>query len=406
MPSTFSLRFLSISSVAFALLIGGSLIATYGDFDWSVNKLYLTRMVISVVSYLLLAIFLELVTRRQKAQAKLFALLTIIVLAISILVDLYQNGTNLFDEFNASGNFTFVQIIFFLSNLFLPVGLLLMSISYYSKENFWGYSGRIFAVFHSTNSLASRLSLLLIYAISQSIGRDYFTEMLFVDWLYYLVDPAFDIALLVFVFSSVKISKPEVTPELNDDLLDSDTKLVAKPVTQMEIGLLSWLGKHLLLSIPIVNFILLIVWSGKGQTRLIRNWAIAQYWISCVGVIISAFIFKSGVMGTFSIGVVLFLPILLIAGGIAITSKNDRKPDETEDVTGIGNWMGRIFLAGIPLIGWIYTIILATDNSDLTQQNWAKSRLLLIVTSIILLAHYLNISHRIESLLSYTQFAF
>lgn len=407
MPSTFTLRFLSISSAASGLLIGGSLIASYGDFDWSSNKLYVAQTAVSTVSYLLLAVFLELVAQQQKTQAKLFALLTIIVLAISILGQMHQIGTNLFDEWNASGNYTFIQLIFLLSNLFLPVGLLLMSISYYSKETFWGYSGRIFAIFHAVNSLAGRLSLLLIYFISQLLGREYFTEMTFVNGLFYLVDPAFDIALLAFIFSSVKVPKPDgVDLEINDELLDSDTKLATKPVTQTEIGLLNWLGKHLLLSIPIVNFVLLVVWSGKSQSRLIRNWAIAQYWISCIGIIISAFIFKNAATGLFSIGIVLFLPILLIAGGIAITSKNDRKPDESDDVTGIGTWLGRIFLAGIPLIGWIYTIILATDNSDLTQQNWAKSRLLLIVVGLILIAHYLNISHRIESLLSYTYFAF
>ena len=226
------------------------------------------------------------------------------------------------------------------------------------------------------------------------------------DQLYFLADPFFDIAMLVFIFSDFAPSIQSPEPDKNPDLLDSETAVYVKEESTA-MSVLWWLGKYLLLLIPLVNIIFLLIWSGKQQPRLLRNWAIGQYTITTLGIIVSIFlIYNSNSSDSLTTIGMLLIPVALIILGIVLLSRADQTDPANSESPGAGTWIGRIFLAGIPLIGWVFLIINATDQSDKTRQNWAKSQLLLIAVHVIFYVNYLSTVDRINSMLSYTRFAF
>ena len=56
----------------------------------------------------------------------------------------------------------------------------------------------------------------------------------------------------------------------------------------------AWIGTLLLTCIPIVNLICLIVWavSSSPEKRSRRNWAIAQFVVFLIGIVLSVFLYS------------------------------------------------------------------------------------------------------------------
>lgn len=56
----------------------------------------------------------------------------------------------------------------------------------------------------------------------------------------------------------------------------------------MSVG--AWLGTLILSAIPVVGFICMIVWavSGSGNKRSRKNWAIAQFILMFIGILLTA----------------------------------------------------------------------------------------------------------------------
>lgn len=407
MPTTFSLRFLSISALAMALLLLFSTLSIVDEQTLAFQKIYLIRAFAGVPGFLILAFFLEFVARHKRQIASTLAVLLIVFQGILILINLYDMGSNLFERFNQVDLNFFIQLVFSLSNLLLPLGLLLLGISYLNTRTFTAYNNRVFLILQTVHSITGRLFYFLPYFLSKYMGFGYSLDHSLIDNLYLIIDPAFDIALLYFVFHPIKSPAPSPETELKSDLLDAETVIESAPVETTEVQVLTWFGKYLWLCIPIVNLIFLVFWSGKSQTRIFRNWAIAQYWITCLGILVSAFyIYDSSSDNPAANLLALVFPVAIIIGGIVLTSRNDQGHNGLIQTAGIGTWLGRIFLAGIPLIGLIYLIVTAADTSDQNQQKWAKAQLLLIPVNCLIVVHYLNLSDRISSLLSYTQFEF
>ena len=63
----------------------------------------------------------------------------------------------------------------------------------------------------------------------------------------------------------------------------------ARQDTDMSVG--AWIGTLILSAIPIVGFICLIVWavSSSPEKRSRKNWAIAQFIMTLIGVVIAPF---------------------------------------------------------------------------------------------------------------------
>ena len=65
----------------------------------------------------------------------------------------------------------------------------------------------------------------------------------------------------------------------------------ARQDTDMSVG--SWIGTMILSVIPIVGFICLIVWavSSSPEKRSRKNWAIAQFIMTLIGVVIAILVY-------------------------------------------------------------------------------------------------------------------
>ena len=65
----------------------------------------------------------------------------------------------------------------------------------------------------------------------------------------------------------------------------------ARQDTDMSVG--SWIGTLILSTIPIVGFICLIVWavSSSPEKRSRKNWAIAQFILTLIGVVIAILVY-------------------------------------------------------------------------------------------------------------------
>ena len=65
----------------------------------------------------------------------------------------------------------------------------------------------------------------------------------------------------------------------------------ARQDTDMSVG--SWIGTLILSAIPIVGLICLIVWavSSSPEKRSRKNWAIAQFILTLIGVVITILVY-------------------------------------------------------------------------------------------------------------------
>ena len=68
----------------------------------------------------------------------------------------------------------------------------------------------------------------------------------------------------------------------------------AAPATTTDMSVGAWIGTLLLTCIPIVNLICLIVWavSSSPEKRSRKNWAIAQFVVFLIGIVLSVFLYS------------------------------------------------------------------------------------------------------------------
>ncbi len=68
----------------------------------------------------------------------------------------------------------------------------------------------------------------------------------------------------------------------------------AAPATTTDMSIGAWIGTLLLTCIPIVNLICLIVWavSSSPEKRSRKNWAIAQFVVFLIGIVLSVFLYS------------------------------------------------------------------------------------------------------------------
>ena len=95
---------------------------------------------------------------------------------------------------------------------------------------------------------------------------------------------------------------------MNMENYNSDTNYVppyARQNTDMSVG--DWVGTLILSAIPIVGFICLIVWavSSSPEKRSRKNWAIAQFILTLIGVAIGIAIFVYAAIGGASLAYLL-----------------------------------------------------------------------------------------------------
>ena len=66
------------------------------------------------------------------------------------------------------------------------------------------------------------------------------------------------------------------------------------PATTTDMSVGAWIGTLILTCIPIVNLICLIVWavSSSPEKRSRKNWAIAQFVVILIGIVLSVFLYS------------------------------------------------------------------------------------------------------------------
>lgn len=407
MPTAFSQRFLTVASAALFLLM---LVSYYSaisngnthDWGWEIH----VNQLLTISSMLLLAVFLEVAYQKRTELAKNLALALIILQGLLILFRFYSMGSVFFEQDFGSVKYFIYTIIGQLSYLLLPVGLFITGINYFTKGELLTFSNRVLLVLYAVSALISRFFFLILYFVAKAKNVTYFYNDSMYDQIYYLLELVFNAALLTFLFSNLTQLTQIPESEKHPDLLDAETAIFPKQ-DATTVSVMWWFGKYLLLMIPLVNIVFLLIWSGKNQPRLLRNWSVGHYCVTCLAILLSIFlIYNSGDSEPIVTIGMLLIPVVLIVVGIVLLARADQSENVTDDSPGIGTWVGRIFLAAIPLIGWIFLIINATDQSDKTRQNWAKSQLLLIAVNVIFYISYLSAIDQIQNMLSYTEFAF
>ena len=68
----------------------------------------------------------------------------------------------------------------------------------------------------------------------------------------------------------------------------------AAPATTTDMSVGAWIGTLILTCIPIVNLICQIVWavSSSPEKRSRKNWAIAQFVVILIGIVLSVFLYS------------------------------------------------------------------------------------------------------------------
>ena len=68
----------------------------------------------------------------------------------------------------------------------------------------------------------------------------------------------------------------------------------AAPATTTDMSVGAWIGTLIFTCIPIVNLICLIVWavSSSPEKRSRKNWAIAQFVVILIGIVLSVFLYS------------------------------------------------------------------------------------------------------------------
>lgn len=68
----------------------------------------------------------------------------------------------------------------------------------------------------------------------------------------------------------------------------------AAPATTTDMSVGAWIGTLILTCIPVVNLICLIVWavSSSPEKRSRKNWAIAQFVVILIGIVLSVFLYS------------------------------------------------------------------------------------------------------------------
>ena len=68
----------------------------------------------------------------------------------------------------------------------------------------------------------------------------------------------------------------------------------AAPATTTDMSVGAWIGTLILTCIPGVNLICLIVWavSSSPEKRSRKNWAIAQFVVILIGIVLSVFLYS------------------------------------------------------------------------------------------------------------------
>ena len=66
------------------------------------------------------------------------------------------------------------------------------------------------------------------------------------------------------------------------------------PATTTDMSVGAWIGTLILTCIPVVNLICLIVWavSSSPEKRSRKNWAIAQFVVILIGIVLSVFLYS------------------------------------------------------------------------------------------------------------------
>lgn len=72
-----------------------------------------------------------------------------------------------------------------------------------------------------------------------------------------------------------------------------ENPMTPAPVTNTDMSIGAWVGTLLLTCIPLVNLICLIVWavSSSPEKRARKNWAIAQFIVFAIGLVVSIFLY-------------------------------------------------------------------------------------------------------------------
>ena len=82
-----------------------------------------------------------------------------------------------------------------------------------------------------------------------------------------------------------------------------ESSVTSAPATTTDMTVGAWVGTLILTAIPVVNLICLIVWavSSSPEKRARKNWAIAQFIVFAIGVVITIFLYAVVGVSTLSL---------------------------------------------------------------------------------------------------------
>ena len=410
--------FLSITAwLSCLLIIGHNLVfrAEYGSSQLSLMSW--VNILVIMGSYLVLGLFSLSLYNNNENFRKNTALILTIGSGLWLCIDLY----NLFFSDNWFNNLSDLNswIDLFRYRVFLlltPLALLLTGIAFYGTDNqrrkkalIWLLIGGLTFLFADLANLVLQFYLQnMENRTSSTIGGEFYGS---VRQILNILSVPFSVALIAFAISSYNkldtktTESQEVGPE---DTLDKWEKIRTINV----LSPMQWLGNFLLAAIPLAGLVLLIIWGSDHENRIRRNWAIMQFWAGTFGMGLNLLVLgglldlSENLSGMFTIIVVLFLAMIVIASILTYNYFQQISNFEDDQNPNLGTWLGNFVIIAIPIIGLIMLIVWATDSTKQLISKWATAQLIWIGISLVMWVYFYSVYETIKNILPFQYFQF
>lgn len=409
--------FLSITAwLSCLLIIGHQFIfrAEYGKAELSVVSW--VNLLTIIGTYLVLGLFGLSLYKNNESVRKNTSVILAVLSGLWLALDLYFLIENpyLFKQLSGLGSWTDL-LRYGVFSLITPLALLLTGIAFFGTNNERRKKALVWLLIGGLTFLFSDLASLTIQFYMQNmenrtvstIGGQLYD---FIRQILNVLSLPFSVALIMFAISGytkldTKTVHEEVGPEYT---LDKWEKIRTLSV----LSPMQWLGNFLLAAIPLAGSILLIIWGNDHKNRIRRNWAIMQFWAGTVGMGLNLLVvgglldLSENLSGAFSIMMVLFLAMIVIASILTYNYFQQRSNFEDDQNPTLGTWLGNFVIIAIPIIGIIMLVVWATDSTKELIKKWATAQLIWIGISLMMFVYFYGVYDRIQNTLPFVYMQF
>lgn len=409
--------FLSITAwLSFLLIIAHQLLFRAEYHSTETSLMSWVNLLTIMFTYLVLGLFGLALYNNNESARKNTALILTVFSGIWLGLDLYfmVENPSLFKQLSDLSSLMDLLRYGILS-LMTPLALLLTGIAFYGsnidrrkKALVWLLLGGLTFLFADLANLVLQFYMQnMENRTSSTIGGELYGT---VRQILNILGLPFSIALVMFAISGyTKLDTKTVSEEVGpEDTLDKWEKLRTITV----LSPMQWLGNFLLAAIPLAGSVLLIIWGSDHENRIRRNWAIMQFWAGTFAMGLNLLVLgglldlEENFSGLFTIIVVLFLAMIVIASILTYNYFQQISNSEDDQNPNLGTWLGNFVIIAIPIIGLIMLIVWATDSTKQLIRKWAIAQLIWIGISLMMWVYFYGVYEQIQNTLPFVYMQF